>query len=94
MLAVTSILLLEGVEVDQAGLFVRKESEGNVVFRVGFCEEVVEDGPIVDVDAILLATVGDGEEDCVLFALDFVLFRCKQRIYGARKCTRQALDPT
>ena len=77
MLAVTSILFLEGVEVDQAGFFVCEQLEGNIVFGVGLCEKVVEDGPVVDVNAILPATVGDGEEDGVLLALDLVLCGCQ-----------------
>ena len=58
---------------DQASLFVCEQLEGNIVFGVGLCEEVVEDGPVVDVDAVLLATIGNGEEDRVLLALDLVL---------------------
>lgn len=73
MCAVTGIFFLEGVEVDQAGLFVGEQLEGNIVFGVGLCEKVVEDGPVVDVNAILLAAVGNGEEDGVLLALDLVL---------------------
>lgn len=73
MCAVTGIFFLEGVEVDQAGLFVCEQLEGNIVFGVGLREEVVEDGPVVDVNAVLLATIGNGEEDGVLLALDLVL---------------------
>lgn len=73
MCAVTGIFFLEGVKVDEAGLFVGEQLEGNIVLGVGLCEEVVEDGPVVDVDAVFLAAVGNGEEDGVLFALDLVL---------------------
>jgi len=73
MLAVTSILFLERVKVDESGVLVCEQLESHVVFRVGLCEEVVEDGPVVDVDAVFLAAVGNGEEDGVLFALDLVL---------------------
>lgn len=82
MLAVTSVLLFEGVEVDQTGLFVCKQPEGNIVFGVGFCEKVVEDGPVVDVNAVLPATVGNGEEDGVLLALDLVLCCCQCVVCG------------
>jgi hypothetical protein len=75
--AVTIVLFLEGVEVDQTSLLVCEKLERNIVFGVGLCKKVVEDGPVVDVDAIFLVTVGDGEEDCVLLALDFVLCRCQ-----------------
>lgn len=77
MCTVTGILLLEGVEVNEASVLVGKELEGNVVFGVGLGEEVIEDGPVVDVDAVPLATVGNGEEDCILFALDLVLLCCQ-----------------
>lgn len=73
MLAVTSILLFEAVEVDQTSLGVAEEAERNIVFGVGFCEKVVEDGPVVDVNTVLLATIGNAEKDRVLFAFDFVL---------------------
>jgi hypothetical protein len=77
MLAVTIVLFLEGVEVDQASLLVCEKLERNIIFGVGLRKEVVENGPVVDVDAIFLVTVGNGEEDCVLLALDFVLCRCQ-----------------
>jgi hypothetical protein len=77
VLAVTSILFLERVEVDQAGLFVCEQLEGNIVFGVGLCKEVVEDRPVVDVNALLLVTIGNGEEDGVLLALNLVLCRCQ-----------------
>jgi len=84
---VTSILFLERVEVDQAGLFVREQLEGNIVFGVGLCEKVVEDGPVVDVNAVLLATIGNGKEDGVLLALDLVLWWCQ---YAVRKLAWRA----
>ena len=75
VLAVTVVLFLEGVEVDQASLLVCEKLERNIIFGVGLRKEVVEDGPVMDVDAIFLVTVGNGEEDCVLLALDFMLFK-------------------
>ena len=70
-------MFLEGVEVDQAGLFVCEKLEGNVVFGVGLCEKIIEDGPVVDVNAVLPAAVGDSKEDSVLLALNLVLCRCQ-----------------
>lgn len=75
MLAVARVLLFEAVEVDEAGVGVAEKAEGDVVLGVGLCKEVVEDGPVVDVDAVSLATIGDGEENGVLLTLDFVLYR-------------------
>ena len=56
-----------------AGSRIGEEAEGDVVFGVGFREEVVEDAPVLQGDALLVMAVGDAEQDRVLLALDLVL---------------------
>ena len=67
--------LIELVEVDVAGALLVEKAKDNLVLGVGFCEEVLEDGPVVDGDPTLAVAVGYSEQDAVLVALDFVLWR-------------------
>ena len=66
--------LVEVVEVDVAGPLLVEEAEDDLVLGVGFREEVLEDGPVMDADSALPVAVGYSEEDAVLVALDFVLW--------------------
>ena len=65
--------LVEVVEVDVAGAFLVEEAEDDLVLGVWLREQVLEDGPVVDVDLTLLVAVGDLEEDAILVPLDLVL---------------------
>lgn len=67
--------LVELVEVDVARPVLVEEAENNLVLGVGFREQVLEDRPVMDVDSALPVAVGYSEEDAVLVALDFVLWR-------------------
>jgi hypothetical protein len=67
--------LVELVEVDVAGALLVKEAEDDLVLGVGFREEVLEDGPVMDGDSALAVAVGYSKQDAVLVALDFVLWR-------------------
>lgn len=71
------IQLLQILVFDQAIIIDIKQPERNLVFSVWFREEVLEDRPVLEVDFSGVATVGDGEEDAVLFAFDFVLLDCQ-----------------
>ena len=70
---VARIDILELVEVDLARDGVGEEAEGDFVLGVRFREQVVEDAPVLQADAVLAAAVGDLEKDGVLVALDLVL---------------------
>lgn len=65
--------LVEFVKVNVAGPPLVEEAEDDLVLGVGLGEQVLEDGPVVDVDPALLVAVGDLEEDAVLVSLDLVL---------------------
>jgi hypothetical protein len=67
--------LVEVVEVDVSGPVLVEEAEDNLVLGIGFREEVLEDGPVVDGDLALPVAVGYGKQDAVLETLDFVLWR-------------------
>lgn len=64
---------VEVVEVDVAGPLLVEEAEDDLVLGVGFREEVLEYGPVLQADLALLVAVGDLEEDAILVPLDFVL---------------------
>ena len=65
--------VVELVEVDVASALLVEEAENDLVLGVGFCEQVLEDTPVVDVDLALALAVCDLEKDAILVALDFVL---------------------
>jgi hypothetical protein len=67
--------LVKLVKVDVASPVLVEEAEDDFVFGVGFCEEVLEDGPVVYADPAFPVSVGYREEDAVLVTLDFVLDR-------------------
>jgi hypothetical protein len=67
--------LVELVKVDVAGAFLVEEAEDDLVLGIGLREKVLEDGPVVDADLALPVAVGYGEQNAVLVALDFVLWR-------------------
>lgn len=67
--------VVECVEVDVAGPVLVEEAEDDLVLGVGFREKVLEDGPVLYADPALSVAVGYGEEDAILVALDFVLWR-------------------
>jgi hypothetical protein len=67
--------LVELVEVDVAGAVLVEEAKDDLVLSVRLREEVLENGPVLYADAALPVAVGDGEQDAVLVALDFVLKR-------------------
>lgn len=70
---VARINFFESVEVHLTGRRVSEEAEGDFIFGVGFCEEVVEHTPVRESDAALMVAIGDVEQDRVLVALDLVL---------------------
>ena len=65
--------LVEVVEVDVAGPLLVEEAEDDLALGVGFGEQVLEDGPVMDADLALLVAIGDLEEDAILVPLDLVL---------------------
>jgi hypothetical protein len=65
--------LVELVKVNVAGAPLVEEAEDDLVLGVGLCQQVLEDGPVVDIDLALLVAVGDLEEDAILISLDLVL---------------------
>jgi len=50
-----------------------EEAEGDLVFGVGFRQDVLEVGPVREGDPTLPRPVGNVEEDRVLLALDLLL---------------------
>ena len=65
--------LVEFIKVDVAGPPLIEEAEDDLVLGIWLREQVLEDGPVVDVDLALLVAVGDLEEDAILVPLDLVL---------------------
>ena len=65
--------LVEFVKVDVACAPPVEEAEHNLVLGVGLCEQVLEDGPVVDADLALLVAIGDLEENAILVPLNLVL---------------------
>ena len=59
---VARIALLEAAEVHLAGGGVCEEAEGDVVFGIGFCQEIVEDAPVLDGNASIVVAIGDAEQ--------------------------------
>ena len=74
------VQLLKMLVLDDARAVFVKEAEGNFILGVGLGEQVFEGAPIVDVDLTFSLAIGDAEEDCVLFAFDFVLRNWAKRI--------------
>lgn len=70
---VARIDFFEGGEVHLTGRRVGEEAEGDFIFGVGFCKEVVEDTPVRESDTALVVAIGDVEQNGVLVALDLVL---------------------
>ena len=70
---VAGVEFFEGGKVDVAGNGVGEEAEGDVVFGVRLQEEIIEDVPVGEGDAAAAGCVGNGEEEGVLLAVDFVL---------------------
>jgi hypothetical protein len=66
---------VELVKVDVAGPVLIEEAEDDLVLGVGFREEVLEDGPVMDSNLALPVAVGYSKQNAVLVALDFVLWR-------------------
>ncbi|KAI7197655.1 hypothetical protein KC363_g111 [Hortaea werneckii] len=54
---VARIDFFEGVEVHLTGRRVGEEAEGDFIFGVGFCEEIVEDTPVRESDAALVSAI-------------------------------------
>ena len=73
---IARIYLLELIEVYLTRGWVGEEAESDLILCIRFGQKVVEETPILQVDSILLATVGYLEEDGILFALDLVLYNC------------------
>lgn len=61
------------VEIDIAGTLLVEEAENDLVLGVRFCEQVLEDTPVVYVDPALALAVCNLEQNAILVALDFVL---------------------
>ncbi len=64
---------VEVIEVDVTGSILIEEAENDFVFGVRFCEQILEDRPVVYADFALLVTIGYFEKDAVLVSFDFVL---------------------
>ena len=73
---VARVHLFEFIEVHLARRRVGEETESDFVFSIGLREDVVEVGPVLYADAVLVSAIGDLEEDAVLVALDLVLWSC------------------
>lgn len=67
------VQFLEGLVLDRTGALDVEQAEGNLVLRIGLAEQVLEGGPVRDVYPARLSSIGDGEENAVLLALDFML---------------------
>lgn len=65
--------LLKVLEFDDSRTVYVEEAKCDLVFGVGFCEEVCEVGPVGHGDEAVAAAVGDFEEDGILFAFYLVL---------------------
>lgn len=69
------IELSEVLVLDIAGSIDVEEAEGDLVLGVGLDQEVLKGGPLGEGNLAGTLTVGDAEQNSVLFALDFVLWR-------------------
>ena len=77
--------LVEVVKVDVTCPLAVEEAEDDFVLGIGFGEEVLEDGPVLQIDATFGVAVGNRKQDTVLVALDLVLESERVSSYSATR---------
>lgn len=65
--------LSELVVLDGASTLDIEEAEGNLIFRIGLDQEVLERAPVLKVDLASVLSICNSEEDRILFSLYLVL---------------------
>jgi hypothetical protein len=74
------VYVLECIPLDCARSIQIEESESNLIFGIGFGQEVFEGRPVTEGDFTGSSLVGDSEEESIVFALDFVLSIAKSKV--------------